>query len=52
MSELLSVPYYISVVVLGILPIMNPLSTIPLYLGLTANMTRPDAHRQDHHVGG
>ncbi len=39
MSELLSVPYYISVVVLGILPIMNPLSTVPLVIALTGNMT-------------
>lgn len=41
---------YIPAVVLGLLPIMNPLSTIPLYLGLTANMTRPDAHRQARHA--
>ncbi len=37
---------YVPAIVFGLLPIMNPLSTIPLFLGLTANMTRPDAHRQ------
>ena len=30
---------YISIVVIGLLPIMNPLTTIPLYMALTQRMT-------------
>ena len=39
MIELLSVPYYVGIVVLGILPIMNPISTVPLVIALTGSMT-------------
>jgi multiple antibiotic resistance protein len=36
---------YAPIVVLGLLPIMNPLSTIPLFLALTKHMT-PEHRRQ------
>ncbi len=35
---------YVSIVVIGLLPIMNPLTTIPLYMALTQRMT-PETRR-------
>ena len=46
MSELLQVPYYIGIVVLGILPIMNPFSTVPLVIALTRTMPAEERKRQ------
>lgn len=37
---------YISIVVLGLLPIMNPLTTIPLYMSLTKRMNQESRHVQ------
>ncbi|MCB5191224.1 MarC family NAAT transporter [Methylobacillus arboreus] len=37
---------YISIVVIGLLPIMNPLTTIPLYMALTQKMTAETRQRQ------
>ena len=34
MSDLLQAPYYVGIVVMGILPIMNPFSTVPLVIAL------------------
>jgi multiple antibiotic resistance protein len=45
-SELMLFPYYIGIVVLGILPIMNPFSTIPLIIALTGQMPLPERKRQ------
>ncbi|UPG71073.1 MarC family NAAT transporter [Roseomonas gilardii subsp. gilardii] len=46
MSELLQVPYYVGIVVIGILPIMNPLSTVPLVIALTRTMPAEERKRQ------
>ncbi|MBK1665593.1 stress protection protein MarC [Rhodospirillum rubrum] len=37
---------YIPIVVLGLLPIMNPLSTVPLFLELTKRMSPERKHQQ------
>ncbi|MCB5185226.1 MarC family NAAT transporter [Methylobacillus gramineus] len=37
--SILDILKYISIVVVGLLPIMNPLTTIPLYMALTSRMT-------------
>jgi multiple antibiotic resistance protein len=46
MSELALILHYITLVVFGILPIMNPLSTVPLVIALTAGMTAAERTRQ------
>ncbi|PZP43491.1 MAG: stress protection protein MarC [Azospirillum brasilense] len=46
MTELLQVPYYIGIVVMGILPIMNPFSTVPLVIALTRTMSADERKRQ------
>ncbi|MFK4825812.1 MarC family NAAT transporter [Paenochrobactrum sp. BZR 588] len=38
--------HYIPLIVLGILPIMNPVSTVPLFLALTGGMTEEHKLRQ------
>lgn len=44
--SLLEIIKYIFIVVIGLLPIMNPLTTIPLYMALTQKMTRETRRRQ------
>ncbi|MGI6246685.1 MAG: MarC family NAAT transporter [Pseudochelatococcus sp.] len=44
MSDIIDAARYILLVVVGLLPIMNPLVTIPIYLSLTGGM--PEAHKR------
>ncbi|WP_034991537.1 MarC family NAAT transporter [Beijerinckia mobilis] len=37
---------YVAIVAIGLLPIMNPLSTIPLFLSLTGRMSEARKHQQ------
>ena len=46
MSDLLQAPYYVGIVVMGILPIMNPFSTVPLVIALTRTMPADERKRQ------
>ena len=46
MSDLIQIPYYVGIVVIGILPIMNPLSTVPLVIALTRTMPAEERKRQ------
>lgn len=46
MSIFASAVHYLPLIVLGILPVMNPLSTIPLFLSLTDGMTDEQKTRQ------
>lgn len=46
MTELSLFVKYVPVVVLSLLPIMNPLSTVPLFLALTSGMPDMDKQRQ------
>jgi len=41
---------YISIVCIGLLPIMNPLSTIPLYIALTKRMSKERKRKQVHNT--
>ncbi|SNB51611.1 multiple antibiotic resistance protein [Arboricoccus pini] len=47
MSDLfILMPYYVGVVALGILPIMNPFSTVPLVIALTRDASPEERSRQ------
>ncbi|MCL7997500.1 MarC family NAAT transporter [Brucella sp. 21LCYQ03] len=46
MSFFAEVVKYVSIVVIGLLPIMNPLTTIPLYMSLTKRMSVEDKRSQ------
>lgn len=46
MSLIAEVVKYVSIVVIGLLPIMNPLTTIPLYMSLTKRMSAENKRAQ------
>lgn len=46
MDSVLETAKYVSIVVIGLLPIMNPLSTVPLYLALTRSMSAQHKRQQ------
>lgn len=46
MSDIVDAARYLLLVIVGLLPIMNPLVTIPIYLSLTSGMREIDKRRQ------
>ena len=46
MSLLVEIIKYVSIVVIGLLPIMNPLTTIPIYMSLTKRMSAENKRAQ------
>lgn len=46
MSLVIDFIKYVSIVFIGLLPIMNPLTTIPLYMALTKRMSKENKQKQ------
>ncbi len=46
MKELSLLLHYIPIIVIGILPIMNPLACVPLFMSLTRGMTKDEKKKQ------